>query len=262
MPVSAPDIRTAARDTTPELVRLVVIHAALVAVPVLVVGLVLIPAAVAVLVAVLAGAAVTALRLRGLGDRIVTAVGAVPVPEGDRPRLRSVVESAAMAVGVSEPRLYVIDSPACNAVTWGDGTGPISTAFTTGLLDAVDRLELEAVVGRQLTVAKDPSIDVVTVATVLFGPLARGPFADVVAALVHRTVDDRCVVVADLEGARATRYPPGLVAALERVAAGTSVVAGVPAPLGVLCFAAVHGHDGPFEVHPPIEDRIDLLREI
>ena len=167
-----------------------------------------------------------------------------------------------MAVGVAVPSLHVIDSPSRNAITWGDGSGPMSTALTTGLLDAVDRVELEAVVGRQLTAARDSSVEVVTVASALFGPLARGPLEELVASIVHRTVDDRGVVLADIEGARATGYPPGLVAALERVRAGSSVIDGLPPPLSALCFAAPGERGGRFDVHPPIEDRIDLLREI
>ncbi len=257
------DVRTATdRDSTVDIVGLVIAHAGLVALPLVIIGVFVLPVVVAVVLAAVIAAALTAWRLRGIGQRVVASLGAVPVGAGDRSRLHSVVEGACMAVGVAIPQLYVIDSPARNAVTWVDGIGSVSLACTTGLLDAVDRVQLEAVVGRQLTVARDARLDVVSIAGALFGPLARGPFTDAVASFVHHTVDDRNVVLADIEGARAVRYPPGLVAALERVRDGSSGLAGVPPWLSAFCFAAPAGDEGPFSVHPPIEDRIDLLREI
>jgi heat shock protein HtpX len=233
-----------------------------VAIPVLFVAIFLVPVFVAVVLAVVVGAAVTMLRVRGVDARLASAMGAQPLADGARPRLESVTESVAMAVGVSPPELYVIDSPSLNAVAWGGGSGPARCAFTTGLLDSMDRVQLEAVVGHQLAVVRNGGLGVVTVGTALLGPIAKGPLEAAVASFVHRTVRARSVVVADLEGARATRYPPGLVAALERVRDGSTDVPAVPPTLSVLCFAAPDDRPGPFLVHPPIEDRIDLLREI
>ncbi len=70
------------------------------------------------------------------------------------------------------------------------------------------------------------------------------------------------MVTADLDGVRATRYPPGLVAALEKIRGTSTAMPTVPPTLSVLCFAAPTDGDGGFAVHPPVEDRIDLLREI
>jgi Zn-dependent protease with chaperone function len=145
-------------------------------------------------------------------------------------------------------------------VTWGSGRDAARIAFTTGLLDALDRIELEAVVGRQLAVMRDGSVDVLTVASALFGPLRvlDGP----VASVAHRAIDDRTVVRIDIDGVRATGYPPGLVAALEAVGAGSSRLAGVPRALTGACLAPPGGDPGTFDVHPTLEDRVDLLREI
>lgn len=258
-----PDVRTDTEtDTTGEVVRLLVLHAVVVAVPVLLVSIFLLPVLVAVVLAVLIGAGVTILRLRGIDGRLASAMAARLLAAGERPRLESVTESVAMALGVGPPDLYVIESPSVNAVAWGDGTGPSRCAFTSGLLDTMDRVQLEAVVGHQLAVVRGGGLDVVTIGTALLGPIAKGPLEAAVASFVHRTVRARSVVVADLEGARGTRYPPGLVAALEQVRGASTEVAAVPPTLSVLCFAAPHDTPGPFRVHPPIEDRIDLLREI
>lgn len=256
------DVRTSTERDTSGVVTFVAVHAAVVAVVVLLVAALVVPVLAAVLLAVVVGAAVTALRLRGIDDRIASAIGARALDPGDRPRLESVAESVAMAVGIPLPALLVIDDPARNAVVWGAGAGPVRCAFTVGLLDAVDRVQLEAVVGHQFALARDGCPERVTVGAALFGVVAKGPLEGPIASAVHRTVPDRSVVFADLEGVRATRYPPGLVAALATVRAGSTHVPALPAALSVLCFAAPDGAPGPFSVHPPVEDRIDLLREI
>lgn len=258
-----PDVRSAPeRDTTSDVMRLVAIHAAAIAMPVFVVTVFLVPVMVAVVVALAVGVGATAWRLRDIDERVASTTGAVRLAAGERPRLDSVAESVAMAVGVSGPELYVVNAPGKNAVVWGAASGPARCAFTTGLLDAMDRIELEGVVAHQLALVYDGCVERVTVGAVLFGPVAKGPLEPVVASLVHRTVRERSVVEADVDGVRATRYPPGLVEALERVRGCSTALPALPPALNVLCFAAPDQAPGPFSVHPPIEDRIDLLREI
>jgi heat shock protein HtpX len=186
------------------------------------------------------------------------------VEAGDVPRLSSTVEHVAMAVGASPPSLHLIDDPARNAVVWGSGQAAACLAITTGLLDVVEPVELEAVVAHLLAGVRDGLVEAPTFATAMFGPLADGPFAGLVASLARAGDDDRRIVLADLEGARATAFPPGLVAALERVRTGSSEVARTPKPLQVLWFAAPSepAADDPFCAHPPLADRIDLLREL
>jgi len=161
-------------------------------------------------------------------------------------------------------RLHVIDDPARNAVVWGAGARPASLAVTAGLLEVAEPIELEAVVAHLLADVRDGLVEAPTAATALFGALAGGPFAGVVASLARAGADERRIVLADLEGARATAYPPGLVAALERVQAGSSGVARTPEPMQALWFAAPSepAPGDPFQAHPPLADRIDLLREL
>jgi Zn-dependent protease with chaperone function len=265
------DIRIApARDTTPDLARVVALHAVVSAVVFLpaaffvwrLVGAnIVVAALLSVVVALALGAPTTAWRLQGIDDHLHAALGARPAVPSEHPRLGSLAENVAMAVGVATPRLFVIDAPGRNAVTWGDGRGPASIAFTTGLLDSVDRVQLEALLSRQLVVTRDGSVDVLTHAAVLFSRLPR--FLDrPVASIVHHAIDDRAVVGADLEAVRATCYPPGMVAALEIVRAGDTRLPNVPRALSGACLAAPDDGEGPFAVHPPLADRIDLLREI
>ena len=252
------------RDPTADLVRLGVVHAVVIAVPVLVVGLLVLPIWAAPLLAIVAGVAVTALRIRGVDARVADALGARRVQADDHPRYAGVVESTSMATGVARPLLHVIDDPARNAVVWGSGIGPCSIAVTTGLLEAAERIELEAVVAHLLTDVRDGAVEAATIASGLFAPLAGGPLAGIVARLARAGEDERRIALADIEAARATQYPPGAVAALERVRDGASGVARSPRPLQPLWFAAPSepSAEDPFAVHPPLADRIDLLREL
>ncbi len=242
------------------LVRLALIHGAIVAAPVLIVALVLRLWILAIPLAIVAGVVATAIRLRGIDERITLAVGARPLVADESPRLVGLAEAVAMAAGVAIPRLMVIESPSVNALTWGfDGTTRL--AVTTGLLDIADPVGLEAVVGHQLGLAGTRSVAETTMAAALFGPFAKGALTPWVVSLIQGD-DERSIVLADLDGTRATRYPPGLVQILDLVRTHPTALPSVPPALSALCFAAPHDDDDPFAVHPPIDDRIDLLREI
>lgn len=259
----ATDLSTA-REPTTDLARIATVHAAIVAVPVLVLGLIVLPVWLAPIVAVVVAVAVTAVRCRGIDERIAGSLGARPLGADEAPRLAGVVDSTSMAVGVAVPRLHVIEDPARNAVVWGAGDGPASIAITRGLLDTAERIELEGIVGHLLADVRDGMVEAPTVTTALFGSLASGPAAGLVAWLARAGEDERRVVVADMAAARATQYPPGLVNALERVRAGSSGVERNPRSLQPLWFAApsTSADDDPFAAHPPLADRIDLLREL
>lgn len=257
------DLSTA-REPAADLLRVAAVHAALIAGPVLVIGLLVLPAWLALIVAVVVAVAITVVRCRDIDGRVAAALDARSVDAGDVPRLAGVVASTSMAVGVAAPRLHVIDDPACNAVVWGSGRGPASIAVTAGLLDRVERIELEGVLAHLLADVRDGMVEAPTVTTALFGGLAGGPLSSMVAFLARAGEDERRTVVADMAAARATQYPPGAVAALERVRSATTVVARSPRPLQSLWYAAPSEPvDGDrFAAHPPLADRIDLLREL
>lgn len=255
-----------ATDTDAALVRVLTLHAAIVAlvalvVAVLVFALVGVPVLLALVVAPLVGAGVTAWRIRGIDDRIRTALGARPLAAGESPRLENLAESMALATGVAPPTLHVIDATAPNAVVWGATPGPPSFAITTGLLESTQRVELEAVLAYALSMARD-GVEVLSTAAGLLGPLARGPLAGPVASLVRSSVDERRIVLADIEGVRATCFPPGLEGALGHLVDTATTLPGAPPALAALCFAAPIDASSPFAVHPPVADRIDLVRQL
>lgn len=255
-------------DSTPLIVRMVAIHAVgvavLVAIPLTILAVIAgsaLTVVVALLVSLLVGVAVTAWRLRQLDRRLAERFGATPIATGTEPRLETVIESVSMATGISPPDMYRIDSDAVNVIGWGFGDGPAKLAVTSGLLQNVDRVELEALLAHQAVALAYRPVDAITLGASLFGGFASGGFAERAARLINGGVDPRAVVLADIEGATATRYPPGMTSALETVASSSTVVESIPVSFVALCFASPASDPGPFGIHPPLADRIDLMRE-
>lgn len=188
-------------------------------------------------------------------------LGATPIPEGAEPRLESLVESICASHGISEPRLYLVESRAPDAAVAGNA-GDTRLVVTTGALRQLDRLELEAVVAREL-VQFGSGIHAATVLAAV-APL-YGPFAGRVR---ERVLDDRRLARVDIDGVQLTRYPPALAAAFEKAAASDGVpdtpasrhlwMVG-PRPTGT----DTTGREGVAgAVQPALGERIDTLREL
>lgn len=256
---------TTRRDPTADLVRLAATHAAVVAIPVFLV-LVFVSVGVALVAAVVVAGVATVLRCRSIDQRLGRALGARAVDAAEQPRLASLAESVSMAVGVAPPQLHVIDDPGANAVVWGAGTDVASIAVTTGLLDALDRVALEAVLARLLVDVRDGVVEGPTVTAALFGGIARGALAGPIAGLTRAALDERRVALGDVHAAAAVQYPPGLAAALGQLAGGrATAVATSPRGMEPLWLAEpteAAPADDPFAVHPPLADRVQLLGEL
>ena len=192
------------------------------------------------------------------GDRIVLASArAQEVTPEQEPRLHNVVEGLCLAAGIPKPRVYVVPEHAPNAFATGRDPEHSSVAVTRGLLDMMNRVELEGVVAHELSHVRDRDILVGTVVATLVGTVVlisefflrwfwwggfggrRGNdrngggveavffaiglllliLAPIVAQIIKFAVSRRREYLADAEGAMLTRYPPGLAEALRKVAA-------------------------------------------
>ena len=194
------------------------------------------------------------------GDKLVLASArAREVTTEQEPRLHNIVEGLAIAAGVPKPRVYVVPEQAPNAFATGRDPEHSSIAVTQGLLDTLDRVELEGVIGHEMSHVVDRDILYGTiVATVigaivliseffmrswLWGGLAGGRrggrdsgggpvqlvvfaigFALVILApifgqLIQLAVSRNREFLADAQGALLTRYPPGLISALKKIQA-------------------------------------------
>jgi heat shock protein HtpX len=161
------------------------------------------------------------------------------------------VEGLCPAAGLPKPALVVVDDAAPNALACGRRPRDAAIAVTQGLLDKLNRIELEGVLAHELSHIKNLDILPGTLAAVLAAPVGTR----VVAAIIRPERE----ALADAGGVAMTRYPPGLLAALEKIEAD-------PTPFRSRSRSIAHLWFQPPETgavdHPPFEERIEALREL
>ena len=189
-------------------------------------------------------------------DKIALAIShARPVTKEEFPYLYNVVEGLTIAAGLPAPRCYVIDDTAPNAFATGRNPDHSVICVTTGLLEKLNRVELEGVVSHEMAHIKNYDIRLQTLAVVMVGVIAllgdwimrsvwfggRGrrsggsrsgagaiflvvglvfaAFGPLIAQLLRLAVSRRREFLADATGAMMTRYPAGLASALRKISA-------------------------------------------
>ena len=123
-------------------------------------------------VAVLLGAATGALTYFAGDSLVLTVSGAHEVNETQAPQLLNVVREIAIAANVPMPRVHVIDDSAPNAFATGRDPRHASIAVTTGLLEKLDREELQGVIGHELSHVRNLDIRFALVVAVMVGVIA------------------------------------------------------------------------------------------
>ena len=166
-------------------------------------------------------------------------------------RLHNIVEGLCIAGGLPKPGVYVVEDPAPNAFATGRNPQHAAIAVTTGLLEKLDRVELEGVVAHELAHIKNYDILVSTLAVTLVGVVFMFP-APVAAKLMQVAVSRHREQLADMSGVLLTRYPPGLLSALEKLRDDNTAVHSASRATAHLWI------EGPV----PLEHRIDALREL
>ncbi len=211
---------------------------------------------IALLPAALGFSALTSAGSYFAGDRLVLAQSqAKALPADAEPQLRNIVETLAIGLGIEPPKIYVIDDTAPNAFATGRDPKHASIAVTKGLLEKLDRTELEGVIAHEMSHVVNRDIRVMLLVTVLVGTIAlisdgllrsmqfgvgrrRGRdgggggagiiaivaivlaiLTPVIATLIQLAVSRQREYLADASGALLTRYPPGLASALKKIAA-------------------------------------------
>lgn len=196
------------------------------------------------------------------GDRVVLASArAREVTPEEQPRLHNIVEGLSIAAGIPKPRVYVVPEAALNAFATGRDPEHASIAVTEGLLQSLNRVELEGVVGHELAHVVDRDILVGTVVATLAGAVillseffmrswlwggfrgrrgggrgGGGPeaiifaiglillvLAPIFAQVIRFSVSRQREYLADAQGALLTRYPPGLASALRKIGAASAI---------------------------------------
>ncbi len=196
---------------------------------------------------VAAGAAVWFWVLNGAVGAALRALGASPLVEGREPRLESLVESICSSHGIAEPILYIVESSAIDAAVVGT---PDDTRLvvTRGVLTKLERLEIEAVVAREMTLFGNGVAAATTLASPALGPVAAG--------LRTRLLDDRRFVRADFDAVGVTRYPPALASAFEKALESAQISHNTRTDhLWMI-------GSGTDSVQPDTRERVDALREL
>lgn len=232
-------------------------------------------------------------------DKMILAMSkARQLKKGDNPKLYRIVENLSIASGISLPKIYVIDDTAMNAFATGRDPKHAVVCATTGIVDRLSETELEGVIAHELSHIKNYDIRVMAIVAILVGLVAlmadffmrsmwysnnrrdrdssQGIFvmiglilallSPIIATLIQLAVSRKREFLADASGALLTRYPEGLASALEKIAKDKE-------PLEVANNATAHLYisnpfknidkhwfTGLFNTHPPIEERIRILR--
>ena len=220
------------------------------------------------------------------------------IQKKDNPELYRIVENLSIIAGLPVPKIYVIDDISPNAFATGRDPKHGMVCVTSGLLDKLDKTELEGVISHELSHIGNRDILLSSVVVVLVGIIAllsdwllRSLFwgrrrrdddskigfimlafgiiaaiiAPLAATLLRLAISRKREFLADASGALLTRYPEGLASALEKISQD-------PNPLKAASNATSHLFiSNPFRkkaisklwmTHPPIDERIKALRQM
>jgi heat shock protein HtpX len=233
---------------------------------------------------------------------------AVPADPVTYARYHNLVEGLCIASGLPKPRLYIVDDPAPNAFSTGRNPKHAAVAVTTGLLEKMNRVELEGVLAHELSHIRNYDVLVMTLAVTMVGIIAllsdfflrimfwtggRGErdnennnplgivfailgfvlliFAPIIATLMQFAVSRKREYLADASGVQLTRYPPGLISALEKLkddhtsthfASKATAHLWIEEPLDKESNKGQNKWNHLFDTHPPIDDRIHALEQM
>ncbi len=186
-------------------------------------------------------------------DKVVLATsGAKQIQKNDSPELFRLVENLSLGDGIPMPKVYVINDASPNAFATGRDPKRASIAVTTGILEKLNKVELEGVIAHELSHVKNFDTRLMAITAVLVGFIAlladiflrnlfwggmsrdsdedsRGQavfliigivlaiIAPLIASLIQLAVSRKREFLADASGALLTRYPDGLASALEKI---------------------------------------------
>ncbi len=257
-------------------------------------------------------AALTTFGAYWKSDAIALAMSrAKPADPIEHARLHNLVEGLCIAGGLPKPRVYVVEDAAPNAFATGRNPKHAAIAVTTGLLEKMNRVELEGVLAHELSHIKNYDILITTLAVTMVGAIVLladlsmrmmwfggvrsngndrdgdrgggfGPLmvvglilliaAPLAAKLMQFAMSRRREMLADVSGVGMTRYPPGLISALEKLRDDSTVVTSasratahlwIESPLARIESEGTHTRlNRMFDTHPPLEERIEALREL
>ncbi len=229
-------------------------------------------------------------------DKIVLAMsGAKEVTHETNREIYNIVENLCITAGLPVPKIYIIEDSAMNAFATGRDPKHGVICFTTGILVRLNRSEIEGVAAHELSHIGNRDILLSTVIVVMVGFISlladwfrhwaffgnrtenRGQLqivlmiiavvlsilAPIAAMMMQLAISRKREYLADASGALLTRYPEGLASALEKISHDTEPLEaanGATAHLFIANPFKKKGFTSLFATHPPMEDRIRILR--
>lgn len=237
-------------------------------------------------------------------DMVLAMSGARPADRRRDFDFFTVAENLAIAAGIPKPKLYVIDDSAMNAFATGRDPQHAVVVATSGILERLERRELEGVIAHELSHIKNFDTRLMAVVAVLAGTIAfladmfmrslwwgggrrsrdndnnlggvlliigiiLAILSPIIATLIQLAVSRKREYLADASGAYLTRYPEGLARALEKLSKDKEVLeAASNATAHLYITNPFKGKEfgawfsGLFDTHPPIAERIKILRSM
>lgn len=236
-------------------------------------------------------------------DKIVLAMsGAKKVSHENAREIYHIVENLCITAGLAVPKIYIIPDSSPNAFATGRDPEHAVVALTSGIIEKLDRSELEGVIAHELSHVGNRDILLSTVVTVLVGfvallsdwflrwsifgrsgsdrennqlqliftviALVLAILAPIAATLMQMALSRKREFLADADGALLTRYPEGLAKALEKISGDSEPLeAANRATAHMYIVNPLKGKRGMglaklFMTHPPVEERIKRLREL
>lgn len=231
-------------------------------------------------------------------DKItIKMAGGKELNKEDHKELWNIVENLSITAGLPMPKLFLISDPAPNAFATGRNKEHAAIAVTEGLLERLDKNELEGVIAHEMAHVGNRDILLQTVVVVLVGfiaiisdiflriqifgggdnrgkgnavimiiALASAILAPVAATLIQLAISRKREFLADATGALLTRYPEGLASALEKISSYKRPLKKAHNATAHLYISNPFGSKAKkgmlklFMTHPPIEERIKALR--
>ena len=248
-------------------------------------------------------ATVQALTSYYYSDKISLAVSGAKEAPRTEPflELHRIVENLSITAGLPKPKIYIINDPSPNAFATGRDPKHASLAVTTGLLEMMNKNELQGVIAHELSHVGNYDIRLMMVVVVLVGVVALisdfalrwmwfgggrkndnneggsqaqlilfviaivlAILAPLAASLIQLAISRKREYLADASGALLTRYPDGLASALEKISQYTKPLKRANRATAHLYIADPFRKKvaGLFATHPPVDDRIKKLRSM
>ncbi|MDO8639287.1 MAG: M48 family metallopeptidase [bacterium] len=251
-------------------------------------------------------ASITSVGSYFYSDKVILATsGARKIEKKDNPTLFRIVENLCIGEGIPMPKIYVINDTSPNAFATGRNYDHAVICVTSGILEMLNKSELEGVIAHELSHIKNYDIRLMSVVAILVGFIViignifmhnlwfggvRGERDDndskagsifmiigilfvlispIIATLIQLAISRKREFLADASAALLTRYPEGLASALEKISS-------FPRPLKTANNATAHlfiinpfkgksagsFFSSLFETHPPVKERIKILRSM